>query len=249
VRRRPGADAGGGPHDEALGPLLAMLSHELRTPITVIAGFTDLLLSEQAGALAAEQRRYLEEMRRSCRRLAEFLGELGMADRRLCATHPVRQEAASLARLAEGVAASLKPLLDQRRQSLRLLVAPGAAQGSFDPARIEQVLQNLIGNASKYGPEGGQIDLAAELVGEPGNEVLEVSVSDDGPGIAPADRERVFEPWLRLAPEAGPGGLGLGLAICRAIVAAHGGEIRAEAAPGRGARLVFTLPCRAGAAA
>ena len=154
----------------------------------------------------------------------------------------------SFARLAEGVAASLKPLLDQRRQTLRLRVAPEAAQGWFDPARIEQVLQNLIGNASKYGPEDGCIDLEAERVSAPEGEALVVSVTDDGSGLSRADRERVFEPWLRLAPDAGPPGLGIGLAICRAIVTAHGGQIRAEASPGRGARFVFTLPSAPGAA-
>jgi two-component system sensor histidine kinase KdpD len=245
VRRRPGADEGGGPHDDALGALLAMLSHELRTPITVIAGFTDLLLGEQAGPLGAEQRRYLAEMKKSCERLARFVNELGAADRRLGAASPVRPERASLLRLAEGVAASAKPMLDARRQALRLRVEPDAAQGFFDPARIEQVLQNLIGNAAKYAPEDSAIDVEAKRVKGPAGEALEISVTDDGPGLAPADRERVFEPWLRLAPEAGPPGLGVGLAICRAIVTAHGGSIRAEASRGRGARVVFVLPCAA----
>jgi len=247
VPRRPGADEGG--HDDALGLLLAMLGHELRTPVTVITGFTELLLSEQVGPLTPEQRHFLVQMQNGCQRLTTFLGELGNADRRLSATHPVRLQPASLLRLAEGVGASLKPLLDRRRQSLRVCVDPAAAQGWFDPARVEQVLQNLIGNAIKYGPEGGRIDLAAALVDGSRGERIEVSVSDSGPGVPVADRERIFEPWLRLAPESGPPGLGLGLAICRAIVSAHGEQIRAEAAPGGGARLVFTLAPGPGAGA
>jgi two-component system sensor histidine kinase KdpD len=243
VRTRPGADEGGGPHEDALGALLAMLSHELRTPLGVIAGFTELLLAEQAGPLGPEQRRYLEEMRKSGERLGRFVNELGAADRRLGASSPVRAEHASFVRLAEGVAAATKPQLDQRRQTLRLRVAPDAAQGWFDPARIEQVLQNLIGNAAKYGPEDGCIDVEARRVSGPQGEALEVRVTDQGPGIAAADRERIFEPWLRLAPDREPPGLGVGLAICRTIVTAHGGTIRAEAAPGRGACFVFTLPC------
>ena len=243
MRRRPGGNEGGGPHDEALGALIAMLGHELRTPLTVIAGFTALLLAEHAGPLSPEQRRYLAEMQKSCERLGRFVDELGAADRRLGASFPVRPEHASFARLAEGVAAATKPLLDQRRQTLRLRVAPGAAQGWFDPARIEQVLQNLIGNASKYGPGDGSIDVEVERVQGPEGETLAIAVSDDGPGIAAADRERVFEPWLRLSPDREPAGLGVGLAICRTIVMAHGGSIRVEDAPGRGARFVFTLPC------
>jgi two-component system sensor histidine kinase KdpD len=242
VRTRPGSDEGGGPHEDALGALLAVLGHELRAPLTVIAGFTELLLTEEAGPLVPEQRHYLGEMRKSCERLGRLVDELGAAGRRIGAAFPVRPEHASFARLAEGVAAATKPRLDQRRQTLRLRVAPDAAHGWFDPARIEQVLLNLIGNASKYGPEDGCIDVEAERVGGPQGDTLVVSVSDDGPGLCADDRERVFEPWLRLAPDQGPPGLGVGLAICRAIVTAHGGSIRAEAAPGRGARFVFTLP-------
>jgi signal transduction histidine kinase len=247
VRTRPGGDEGGGSHDDALGALLAMLSHELRTPITVIAGFTELLLAEEAGPLVPEQRRHLEEMRKSCERLGRFVNELGAVDRRLGASSPVRPERASFVRLAEGVAAAAKPLLDRRRQTLHLRVKPGATQGWFDPARIEQVLQNLIANASKYGPEDGRIDVEAERVEGPEGAALQISVTDDGPGLAASDRERVFEPWLRLDPDAAPPGLGLGLTICRAIVTAHGGAICAEESPGRGARFVFTLPMAKGA--
>jgi len=247
VRTRPGGDEGGGRHDDALGALLAMLSHELRTPITVIAGFTELLLGEEPGPLRPEQRRHLEEMRKSCARLVRFVDELAAVDRRLGVSSPVRLECASFARLAEGVAAASKPLLEGRRQTLHVRVAPGATQGFFDPARVEQVLQNLVTNASKYGPEEGRIDLEAERVDGPEGGSLRISVTDDGPGLASPDRERVFEPWLRLAPDAGPPGLGVGLAICRAIVLAHGGTIHAEPAPGRGARFVFTLPAAEGA--
>jgi signal transduction histidine kinase len=140
----------------------------------------------------------------------------------------VRRERASLARLAESVRASLKPLLDRRRQTLRVCVAPGAEQGWFDPARVEQVLENLIANASEHGPEGGVIDLGAERVAEPAGPALRVSVTDDGAG-------------LEAGPPTAPG-RGLGLAICRAIVAAHGGRLEVDRAPGRGAHVRFGLP-------
>src|SRR5262245_5224748 len=225
-----------------------MLAHELRTPITVLAGFTELLLAEQPGPLGLEQRRCLDEMRKSCERLTRFVDELAAAGHRLGPAAWVHPECASFARLAESVAAATKPLLDRRRQTLQLCVAPGVGQGWFDPVRIEQVLQNLMATASKYGLQDGRIDLVAEAVAGPQGGAVRVAVIDDGPGIALPDRERVFEPWLRLAPEAAPPGLGLGLAICRAIVTAHGGEIVVEACPGRGACFVFTLPIAQGAA-
>jgi two-component system sensor histidine kinase KdpD len=224
VRNQVPAEPGNAPEIER--DLLPRLGHELRTPVQVIVGFVELLLAEQAGPLTAEQRRYLEEVRRSSARLARFASELGTGAGAV--SHPVRHERASLARLAESVRASLKPLLDRRRQTLRVRVAPGAEQGWFDPARVEQLLENLIANASEHGPEGAWIDLEAERVVEPTGPVLRVSVIDDGPGFGAG---RPSEP-----------GRGLGLAICGAIIAAHGGRLAVDRAPLRGARVRFDLP-------
>jgi signal transduction histidine kinase len=218
------------PQDEVQRTLLPQLGHELRTPVQVIAGFVELLLTEQAGPLTPEQRRYLEETRRSCERLARFAAELSAGD--AAATAPVRSQPASLRRLAEGVGAAMKPLLDRRRQTLRMRIAPRAEQGCFDPARVEQVLQNLIANASEYGPEGGAIDLEAETGVGPSGAELRVSVTDDGPGLLEGRRS------------AARPGRGLGLSICRAIVSAHGGRLGTEETPGRGACVRFTLPMR-----
>jgi two-component system sensor histidine kinase KdpD len=229
VRNSLPAGPGGAPQDEPVQALLPQLGHELRTPIQVIAGFVELMLAEQAGPLAPEQRRYLEQIRRSCERLARFAAELSAGD--AAAISPVRPEFASLRRLADNVAAAMKPLLELRRQTLRVHIAPGAEQGRFDPARVEQVLQNLVANASEYGPEGGAIDLEAESGAGPTGAELRVSVSDDGPGMLAGRRQASARP-----------GRGLGLAICRAIVSAHGGRLASEEAPGRGTRVCFTLP-------
>jgi signal transduction histidine kinase len=206
--------------------LLPQLGHELRTPVQVIAGFVALLLAEDAGPLTPEQRRYLEEARRSCERLARFAAELAAGGDAV--TAPVLPETASLARLAESAGASMKIRLDRRRQTLRVRIAPGAEHGWFDPARVLQVLENLIANASEHGPEGGVIDVEAERALGPRGSALVVSVTDDGPGLGARSTPRP--------------GRGLGLSICRAIVAAHGGELAAGDAPGRGARVRITLP-------
>ena len=126
-----------------------------------------------------------------------------------------------------------------------------SAIGQLDPEELFYLMSRGIPRNTAvemsvqgfFDPLMRRIDLAAEQVEGPLGAALEVSVTDDGPGVPAADRERVFEPGRRLAPEREPAGLGVGLAICRAIVTAHGGSIRAEAAPGRGARFVFTLPC------
>lgn len=109
---------------------------------------------------------------------------------------------------------------------------------NYDAVLIERVLCNLLENAGKYTPAGSTISIAAELHGI----WMKVSVTDNGPGLPPGQEEAVFEKFMRGERESAQPGVGLGLAICRAIVGAHGGAIHGAAAPGGGTRFVFTLP-------
>jgi two-component system sensor histidine kinase KdpD len=226
-----------------LDELLTLVSHELRTPVTVIAGFLKLLLGEEVGPLTDEQRRFLEECQRSVRRLDAFVADLLEAHggRRGPAegTAPVD---ASLAATVESVAAFLKPLLEEGGHRLHLALDDDAVRARFDPPRVEQILVNLIGNAMAHGRPGGEITVATRRLAAAGRAAIEVAVCDQGPGIPPEDRERVFDPYTRAGEGGAAGGLGLGLAICRSLVEAQGGTIRADEAPGGGARIAFTLP-------
>ena len=126
---------------------------------------------------------------------------------------------------------------------LRILLAvdADANRARFDRTRVEQILTNLLGNAIRYSPREGTIEVATRSLRRDGRRFVEVSVSDQGPGVPAADRERVFEPYVQ-AGESRRGGLGLGLAICRRLAEAHGGAIGVEPAPSGGARFAFTLP-------
>ena len=231
--------------------LLTVVSHELRTPITVIAGFNKLLLSEKVGPLTGEQRHFLNESAKSCRRLSAFIGTLIEAARDVAGERPLELVETSLATTIEGVVAFLTPLLDERKQTLELDLDPLAARARFDPMRVEQVLTNLIGNALKHGRAGGAIRISSrpiEAAGAADRCFVEIVVSDDGPGIAEQDRERIFEPYVRAGDGSRAGGLGLGLAICKRIVEAHGGTILMTDAPGGGSRFSFTLPAAVSAA-
>jgi signal transduction histidine kinase len=221
--------------------LVTLVSHELRTPLTVIAGFNKLLLSEHVGPLNDEQRRFLAESERSCRRLDAFIGNLIEAARQSAREGPLEIREASLEASVRGVVEFLRPLLEERGLRAELRLAPDAARGRFHPLRIEQVLTNLIGNAIRYAPKGGAIGIETRRLGGPGGDFVEVAVSDDGPGVAPADRERIFRPWVR-GGDRNEGGLGLGLSICQRIVESHGGTIGVADAPGGGSRFAFTLP-------
>ena len=224
--------------------LLTVVSHELRTPITVIAGFNKLLLSEKVGPLTKEQRHFLSESAKSCRRLSAFIGTLIEAARAVAGERTLELVETSLSTTIEGVVEFLRPLLEERQQSLELHLDPAAARARFDPMRVEQVITNLIGNALRHGRTRGVIQVSSRAIEAVAADrrYVEVAVSDDGPGVALQDRERIFEPYVRAGDGGGGGGLGLGLAICRRIVEAHGGVISVADAPGGGSRFSFTLP-------
>lgn len=220
--------------------LLSVVSHELRTPVTVIGGYNRLLLAEEVGPLSEDQRRFLEESRKSCERLNLFIGNLIDASRAEKGAHVLELQTGPVAPVLEGVAAMFRPMLEERGMTLSIAAGGGAR---FDRIRLEQILSNLVGNAIKFGAKGGHIALSAGPARpKGGRRFLEVAVCDDGPGVAPDDRERIFEPYVQARDESRAGGLGLGLAICRRLVEAHGGEIRVSERDGGGSRFSFTLP-------
>jgi signal transduction histidine kinase len=228
--------------------LLTVVSHELRTPVTVIGGYNRLLLAEEVGPLTEEQRGFLQESAKSCQRLNAFIGNLLEASRASRGDEVLEVCNASLARSIDDVVKLLRPLLDQRQLRLKVAVAPGADRARFDRLRLEQILTNLLGNAIKFSEPGGAIEIATRECPAPegaaaaGLRFVEVTVSDDGPGVAPEDRERIFDPYVQAGDESRAGGLGLGLAICKRLVEAHGGTIGVGERPGGGSCFSFTLP-------
>jgi signal transduction histidine kinase len=226
--------------------LLTVVSHELRTPVTVIGGYSRLLLTGQVGPLTDEQRGFLEESNKSCERLNEFIGNLLEASRDTAGGDILEVCQGSLVSVIETVRNALRPLLDARNLRLRIAASAEASHARFDPLRLEQILTNLVGNAIKFSEPGGEIEIATRALPDPG--FVEVSVSDEGPGVQHADREKIFEPYVRVGDDTRAKGLGLGLAICKRLVTAHGGEIRVEDRQGGGSRFSFTLPAHEGTA-
>ncbi len=229
--------------------LLTVVSHELRTPVTVILGYGRLLLSGKVGELNDEQRRFLGESQKSCQRLNAFIGDLLETARSLSGDTVLEVSELQVAATIEAVASSLEPLLAEQKLDLRIASETTRLRARFDPARVEQVLTNLIGNAIKFAPPGSCIEIAARSSSRDEGDFVEISVADAGPGVPEADRERIFEPWVRAGQGSRSGGLGLGLAIARRIVDAHGGKIGVRPREGGGSVFFFTLPAAQGAGA
>ncbi len=227
--------------------LVHLVSHELRTPITVISGFGRLLQSDARGSLNEHQRHFVDETLKACRRLDRFVGDLmeaGCEGGTPLAIEPVD---ADLHQTIRAQLESLAPLLDERGMRIELALAPALPRFAFDPRRIEQVITNLMTNAIRYGRPNGVVRITTALrTGDEGRREVVVSVEDDGCGIPENDRERLFAPYVRGEGRSSGGGLGIGLAICRRIVASHGGRIGVDVSELGGADFRFTLPLAAG---
>ena len=226
--------------------LVNLVCHELRTPITVISGFARLLEKEVPGKLNDEQHRFVKEALKACRRLDQFVGDLLEAGPDASTPFEVEVADAGLHETIEGQLESLAPLLEERGLKVEASLRSDAPTLRFDARRIEQVIANLMTNAIRYGCASGVIRLQTRsrerVPGESSQGWIEVSVEDDGPGIPESDRERLFAPYVRGETREKTAGLGIGLAISRRIIDAHGGRIWVEAGELGGARFVFILP-------
>jgi signal transduction histidine kinase len=216
---------------------LAVLGHEVRNLIATFVGFSELLLTHDWPP--DKQREYLETMRDEGVRVSHFLNELLDLQRMEAGVIELKQrpvDLAALLKFAADVAAH------DLRHPITLELAPDLPFALAEPDRIQQVMANLVSNARKYSPRGGPIHISSRAAGEE----VTVCVSDTGVGMPPDALERVFDKFYRVESlmHRDVRGTGIGLAICRQIVEAHGGRIWAESAGlGQGARFCFTLPC------
>jgi two-component system sensor histidine kinase KdpD len=216
--------------------LLASISHDLRTPLAVISGASSSLL-EKGDKLSEEERRTLSKsIFAQSQDMAELIANVLQMTRLEGGAIALERDWHSLAEIAAAVVKRLEERLAGHH--VRLWLPDKLPLLRVDAGLIEQALANLFENAAKYTPPGTAITLSAEVRGR---EVV-VSVEDAGPGLPAGDPERLFAKFHRGSPEGAIGGVGLGLAICRAIVQLHGGRIWAERRHGGGAIFNFTLP-------
>jgi len=215
--------------------LISMVSHEVRTPLASVLGFTALLLERDFSP--EEQRRYLEIVDAQARRLAGLAGDFLDVQLLEGGGMTLNRGPVDVADLAREQARLFFSHSDTHRLELDVPDEPVIVDGDRD--RLAQVVGNLYSNAIKYSPAGGRIRV--ELRAANGN--VELAVEDEGMGIAPEDQERVFDKFFRSAEAASAiGGTGLGLAVAREIVETHGGTIDVRSEPGEGSRFWIELP-------
>ncbi len=224
--------------DRLRSELIANVSHELRTPLGLIKVFGTTLLRDDLALDSATQREFLSDIVDETGKLEKIVDNLldlsRMEEERLL----LRRESVDVGQLARRVIAGMQTRVTEHR--LVDDFPTGALLAEADPQRIEQVLRNLLDNAIKYSPGGGAIAVRGRREGD---EVV-VRVSDQGIGIPNGELERVFERFYRVENDVTgrQRGAGLGLAVCRGVIEAHGGRIWAESTPGAGSTFIFTLP-------
>ena len=211
--------------------LLADVSHELRTPLTVIQGNVEAMIDGVYPADRANLERVLAETRH-LERLIDDLRTLSLAD---AGALPLHREAVDLAALAAEVGAGFDAQARADGLDLSIEAPAGLPSIELDPRRVRQVLGNLLSNALRHTPAGGRVAVRIEAM--PEDVVLEVA--DTGPGMDAATAARAFDRFYRSGADAGAG---LGLAIVRDLVEAHGGEVALDTAPGSGTRIRCRFP-------
>ncbi len=213
----------------------ADVAHELRTPVNRALNLADVALLKHGGDTEPSEMIAIRESMEDMRRLIERLLLLAKGD---VGRLPLRRELVDLADLGNDLAELFRPSCEQVGVALQIDVRGDATKLEIDAGLVQQAISNLLDNAIRHSPEGGtiRVDVVADA------EFVSIGVSDAGPGIPPADRERVFDRFVQLDGSRSERGTGLGLAIARMIARLHGGDVVAGASPLGGARFELRVP-------
>jgi PAS domain S-box-containing protein len=226
--------------ENAKSDFIATVSHELRTPMTAVLGAAKTLLRPDLELSYEQSRELLEMIATQATRLSQVTEEVLLASRLDRGDLRVDAAPVDVDQVVEETISAMRPQLPEET-TIELRVGPaGPALGDRD--RVQQVLVNLIDNATKYSPSGGNVVVSTERL----DDAVRVSVADQGMGIAPAEQRRVFDRFYRTDPNLthAPAGTGLGLYICRELVQRMGGRIDVRSQRGTGSTFWFDLPLR-----
>jgi len=225
--------------DIAKDEFLAMITHELKTPLVPIQGYTDILLGEHIGKLNAKQKERIKIIKESSETLLEIISDLLDAQKLELGQLRMKKEQKDISETISKTIAGFMPQIESKEITVNTSLQ--SMNISHDPERISQVVSNLVKNSiSAVSENTGKIDVTLEDLGEE----IKVSISDNGVGIPQEKQKELFKKFYQVDASLTRerGGSGLGLAICKGIVESHGGKIGAKSESGKGSTFYFTLP-------
>jgi PAS domain S-box-containing protein len=233
--------------DRLKSQFLANMSHELRTPLNSIIGFSRVILKGIDGPITENQEQDLNAIYNAGQHLLGLINNILDLSKIEAGKMELAFTEVDLAEIIRVVMATAVGLVKDKPIELIVDVPEDLPTVQADSIRIRQVLLNLVSNAAKY-TEQGHIGVSARTIRRGGRSEIVIAVFDTGPGIAPADQEKIFEPFSQVdaSPTRKTGGTGLGLSISRHLVELHGGSIWVESIPGEGSTFAFTLPFEPG---
>ena len=225
--------------DRLKSQFLSVATHELRTPLSIILGYNSMLAESLADRMNAEEQGNLEEAIGASKRLIRLVNSMLDITQIEAGRMAMHLDTVDLRQLVQSVTAFFAQEARQRSIALQKELPIRLPRVHADSERMQQVLINLLGNAIKFTPARGKISVTLR---SPAPDRVEIEVADSGPGIALADQPLLFHEFGRVGPRTPDQGAGLGLAITRRIVEAHGGTISVQSKPGKGAKFLVSLP-------
>jgi signal transduction histidine kinase len=232
--------------EQAKSDFVATASHELRSPLTSIKGFIELLESTENENLTARQQDFIQIALQSTDRLVDLVNDLLDVARIESGQFEISPRSCDLRETVQEVAALMQPRVDEKHQRLIVEIAEPRPPALADPARVRQIVTNLLTNAHLYTGEHGTITVRMEADAQ----ATRIAVADSGRGMTPEDARRIFDRFYRgSADERRSPGTGLGLSIVKSLVEMHGGSIDVRSAPGAGTTFTVALPAAPGGAA
>jgi len=232
--------------DRMKDEFISVASHELRTPVTSIKGFLELLVEEESGPLTQEQRLFLEAANRNTVRLERLVNDLLDVSRLDAETITLDRVTFDLMEVVRQVTSEMESEIDAKSVKIRTATGAQEIEIDADRSRTAQILTNLISNAVKYSPHGSSVDI--ELISLPDRNFVQVNIRDYGPGVADEDKEKLFHKFFRAdnSTTRSTAGTGLGLAITKALVELQGGKIWVDSEWEKGSTFCFTVPSPSG---
>lgn len=224
---------------------LTTVSHELRTPLTAIKGYVELLANGTAGQLSANQKMFIETIQRNVARMIQMINTLIFISSMRGGKLEFTPGYTDLRRIVDQIVRELHSMAEANKVHIEVDIDSRLQPIQADPIHLSTIMQELVSNGLKYNRPGGKVAINIALQEDPEQQFVVVSIIDNGIGIAPADREHIFEDFYRLDRqdiEIQAGGMGMGLTIVRALIEAYNGRIWVDSALDEGTTVTFILP-------